>query len=64
MIPTAEEFFDKNDIPVSKAMIEFAKLHVEVVLNEAKINSDKFDTGEKYISIEELEKIFENLIIK
>jgi hypothetical protein len=43
MIQTAEEFYNKKDVnglPMSfnEKMIEFAKLHVEAALKEAKLN--------------------------
>jgi hypothetical protein len=50
-IPTAEEFLPKNENGrysrngVEKAMIEFAKLHVEAALKEASENGQAFVNG-------------------
>ena len=58
-IPTAEEFLIKENLPtdilsgddINYAMIEFAKLHVEVALKEASENADM--DNEYYQSLQE-----------
>jgi hypothetical protein len=50
-IPTAEEFLNRDesgvfsDVDIARAMIEFAKLHVEAALKAASENAEIEDIG-------------------
>ena len=56
-IPTAEEFLKRENLPtdilsgddINYAMIEFAKLHVEMALKEASNNAEGIDADNYYV---------------